>query len=211
MPTLRGTFTAAGMVLLATLSCLCQRAVMLDYEGNSLSDNEFVDIRIANPTIADTTVTTTLPDGKIQFQLAPVLQEGLDAGRFTIRTLDGKTLDSSDLKGKVVVLNFWFIGCPACRGQEPRLNALQQQFADRSDVIFVAATPDAEGKVKKYLKREPFKYIQAADSQVLIDHFSSRTYPRNIVIGKDGKIAYWRSIVHAWDKFESVIRSELAK
>ena len=36
-------------------------------------------------------------------------------------------------------------------------------------------------------------------------------YPKNIVIGRDGKIAYWRSTIQAWDKFESVVRAELAK
>jgi thiol-disulfide isomerase/thioredoxin len=115
------------------------------------------------------------------------------------------------LRGKVVVFNFWFIGCPACRGQEPKLNELKQKFAERDDVVFVAATADAAGEVKKYLKRERFDYLQAADSLVLIDHFSTRTYPRNIVIGRDGRIAYWRSVVHAWDKFESAIRAEIAK
>jgi len=36
-------------------------------------------------------------------------------------------------------------------------------------------------------------------------------FPRNIVIGRDGKIAYWRTTVRAWDKFDSVVQAELAK
>jgi hypothetical protein len=36
-------------------------------------------------------------------------------------------------------------------------------------------------------------------------------YPKNIVIGRDGKIVYWRSTITAWDKFESVVRAELEK
>ena len=36
-------------------------------------------------------------------------------------------------------------------------------------------------------------------------------YPKNIVISKKGEIVYWRSTVYAWEKFESVVRAELAK
>jgi hypothetical protein len=48
-------------------------------------------------------------------------------------------------------------------------------------------------------------------ARVILNLFNFVGYPRNIVIGKDGKIAYWRTTVRAWDKFDSVIQTELAK
>ena len=45
----------------------------------------------------------------------------------------------------------------------------------------------------------------------LVKLFDFVGFPRNLVIGRDGKIVYWRSTIHAWEKFESVIREEVAK
>jgi hypothetical protein len=49
------------------------------------------------------------------------------------------------------------------------------------------------------------------DAKPTLDSFAFSGYPKNIVIDKNGKIVYWRSLIHAWDKFESVIRAELEK
>jgi len=49
------------------------------------------------------------------------------------------------------------------------------------------------------------------DAEALLKSFVFAGYPKNIVIDRRGKIVYWRSTVHAWEKFESVIRGALAK
>jgi thiol-disulfide isomerase/thioredoxin len=125
--------------------------------------------------------------------------------------LDGKTLRLSELRGKVVVLNFWFIGCPTCRAMKPQLNQFMTKFAGRDDVVFLAMTGDPRNSVESYLKKEPFDYRQATDAKVAMESFVFRTFPKNIVIDRTGKIVYWRTVVRAWDKFESVVRTELAK
>jgi hypothetical protein len=45
----------------------------------------------------------------------------------------------------------------------------------------------------------------------LVKLFDFNGYPKNIIIGRDGKIIYWRTTVRAWDKFESVIKAELER
>jgi thiol-disulfide isomerase/thioredoxin len=109
------------------------------------------------------------------------------------------------------VLNFWFIGCAVCRAHHPKLNELKGKFAGRDDVVFLAATYESEGDVKKYLSKEKFDYLQVADADPLLKTFRFAGYPRNIVVSRTGEIVYWRTSVSAWDKFESVIRNELAK
>jgi thiol-disulfide isomerase/thioredoxin len=117
----------------------------------------------------------------------------------------------AELRGKVVVLNFWFIGCPACRALKPKLNQFKTKFAGRDDIVFLAMTSDPESSVESYLTKEPFDYLQAADAKHAMAQFVFRGYPRNIVIDRQGKIVYWRSTIYAWDKFESVVREQLAK
>jgi peroxiredoxin len=72
-------------------------------------------------------------------------------------------------------------------------------------------TGDPAASVKKYLAKEKFEYLQAADAKDAMQGFVFGVYPKNIVIDRKGKIVYWRSTVKAWDKFESVVWSALAE
>jgi len=93
----------------------------------------------------------------------------------------------------------------------PLLNDFAAKFAGNDDVKFIALTRDPAGEVRKYTKANRFDYTMLADAQDALDMFVVGGYPKNIVIGRDGRIVYWRSTIHAWEKFESVVREELAK
>lgn len=184
--------------------------IFRDSDGNLISNNEFVDIRMANFLSRDATIVTILDDGRKEFRLQKVPQEGMTAPTPVVKTLDGKFISLAELRGKVVVLNFWFIGCTACRAQKPKLNELRAKFINEPDVVFLAMTPDPAADVKRYLAKEPFNYIHAAEAEAELKQFVFEGYPKNIVISRSGEMVYWRSTIHAWEKFESVIRSELA-
>ena len=187
------------------------KTIFRDSDGNLIPNDEFVDIRMANFHVPDRTLVHTLEDGTIEFRLQKVPQEGAEAPDFSTQFIDGSTIKFNELRGKVVVLNFWFIGCPACLYETPRLNELAAKFAGYPNIEFVAMTSDPAAAVKKYIAAHPFDYKLIADAKPILASFVVGGYPKNIVIGKDGRIAYWRSNIHAWDKFESVIRAELAK
>lgn len=187
------------------------KTVYRDSDGNLISNNEFVDIRMANFHYPDATVMKTLEDGTVEFRLQKIPQEGMTAPEFKVSVIDRPNVTLSSLRGKVVVLNFWFIGCPVCRALKPQLNEFKARFDGNDDVVFLAMAPDRENDVRQYLKKEPFDYIQAADANPALAMFKFGGYPKNVVISKTGEIVYWRSTIKAWDKFESVIRSELAR
>ena len=187
------------------------KTLFYDSDGNLITNNEFVDIRMANFHYPDRTLMKTLEDGTVEFRLQKIPQEGSKAPEFALRTIDGKTISSADLSGKVVVLNFWFIGCPVCRALKPKLNTFKSKFDGREDVVFIAVTADPPGEVRNFAKSEPLNYIQTAGAAAELKKFVFSGFPKNIVISKTGEIVYWRSNVHAWDKFESVVRGELAK
>ena len=207
--------TVAAVLLAATLSFAqtnpAPKEIFFDSDGNQLSNNEFVDIRVANFNYPDATIVKTLPDGVKEFRLQKVPQEGMAAPDVAVKTIDGKTIKLADLRGKVVVLNFWFIGCAVCRGMKPQLDAFKARFSGNDDVVFLAMTEDPENEVEKFLKKFPSDYLQAADARPAMSKFSFRGFPKNIVIDRQGKIVYWRTTVKAWDKFESVVRTELAR
>ncbi len=209
-------FTIAASITFAAVISFAQtkpapREIFRDSDGNLVSNNEFVDIRMANFNYPDATIINYLPDGTKEFRLQKVAQEGMVAPAVTVRTLDGESIALADLKGKVVVLNFWFIGCAVCRALKPQLNEFKKRFAGSDEIVFLAMTEDPERAVEEFLKKEPSDYLNAANAKASMSQFSFRGFPKNIVIDKQGRIVYWRSTIKAWDKFESVVRAELAK
>jgi peroxiredoxin len=205
--------TGAGDLLAQAVSPAkpIPKTIFRDSDGNLISNDEFVDIRMANFHVPDRTLMHTLEDGTIEFRLQKVPQEGAEAPYFSTQTTDGSSVNMNSLRGKVVVLNFWFIGCPACVYEMPKLNEFAAKFAGDADIEFIAMTADAAAAVRKYVAAHPFDYKMIADARPILASFVVGGYPKNIVIGKDGRIVYWRSTIHAWDKFESVVRAELAK
>ena len=210
-----GVFAAILFVAALTASAQTKapvgKTLFYDSDGNLISNNEFVDIRMANPSYPDRTLMKSLEDGTVEFRLQKIPQEGMKAPEFSLKTIDGKSVSSADLRGKVVVLNFWFIGCPVCRAIKPKLNAFKAKFGESENVVFLAVTGDPPDEVAKFAKSEPLSFIQAAGAADELRKFVFHGYPKNIVISKTGEIVYWRTTVHAWDKFESVVRGELAK
>jgi peroxiredoxin len=187
------------------------RTIFRDSDGSPISNNEFVDIRMANFHLPDRTLMRTLEDGTVEFRLQKVPQEGAAAPEFSARAIDGTQVSMSALRGRVVVVNFWFIGCPVCRSEAPKLNELAAKFIGEPNVEFIAMTYNDAASVKKYTAANPLNYKLIGDAKPILASFVIGGYPKNIVIGKDGRIVYWRSNIHAWDKFESVIQTELGK
>ncbi len=213
-------FGSLAIMLVAATTALSQPAVQptpvvknlfFDSDGKQISNNEFVDIRMANFHLPDQTLMKTLEDGTVEFRLQKVAQEGMALPEMSITTIDGDVINAADLKGKVVVLNFWFIGCPVCLNHKPHLNELRANFAGNEDVVFLAMTDDAASAVKKFVEKEKFDYLHAANAGTAMKKFGFTGFPKNIVISRTGEVVYWRSTVRAWDKFESVIRGEIAK
>ncbi len=204
------------MLVLAVAACSAAAqspppAVFFDSDGNRITNDEFVDIRMANFHYKDQTRIVTRDDGTVEFRLQKIPQEGGRLPHFNAATLNGAAAGSDAWKGKVVVLNFWFIGCPACIAETPKLNVLRAKFANDTDVVFAAITADQPERVRSYLKKNVWSYEMIADGKDILNMFGFSGYPKNIVIGRDGTIIYWRSTVKAWNKFESVIRQELEK
>ena len=54
----------------------------------------------------------------------------------SLTTIDGEKYDTTSLKGKVVVLNFWFVDCPPCRKEIPELNKLVKKYDKKRHCFF---------------------------------------------------------------------------
>jgi peroxiredoxin len=107
---------------------------------------------------------------------------------FKLTTIDGKTYTNEDLKGKIVLFNFWFTSCRPCIEELPDINAIVKEYADE-DIIFIAPTFDDQSKVDKFLKRFTVEYEVVADvKEFIVDENNIRTFPTHFVIDREGYI-----------------------
>ncbi len=113
------------------------------------------------------------------------------APEFSGMDLDGNKVASAALRGKVVVLNFWFTGCAPCVAEVPKLNALVAKFAGR-EVEFLAISTDSAERLRPYLSQRPFKYRQVPGDVEIAKAFGVKAYPTHVVVGPDGTLSYVR-------------------
>ncbi|OKS88287.1 TlpA family protein disulfide reductase [Mucilaginibacter polytrichastri] len=109
---------------------------------------------------------------------------------FKEKDMAGEKLDLKKMPGKVIVLNFWFIGCPPCRAEIPDLNKLVDHYKDNPNVVFVAVALDEAYDLKDFLKTTPFKYHVIDNGRYIAGKYGVRLYPTNAIIDKDEKVAY---------------------
>jgi cytochrome c biogenesis protein CcmG/thiol:disulfide interchange protein DsbE len=115
---------------------------------------------------------------------------GRPAPAFALRTLDGAgNVSLADLRGQVVVLNFWASWCADCRIEHPSLTAAWERYRDRGVVVLGVAFQDRPAASKAYLIEFGGGWPQLSDP-------SSRTalaygvygVPETFVIGPDGRV-----------------------
>jgi thiol-disulfide isomerase/thioredoxin len=102
----------------------------------------------------------------------------------------GRGFDSEQLKGRVLVLNFWFVGCGLCEMERASLNRLHAKYAHDSTVVFLSFVRSRREVVDKFLVDAPFAYPIATLDASLQAKFKPGGYPTNLVIDKRGRYAY---------------------
>lgn len=107
---------------------------------------------------------------------------------FTLTDLQGKAWTLKDLRGKVVLVNFWATWCPPCRKEMPDLEALSKRFADQGFVILALSDEEAD-KVKPFIAAQKITYpiLLDPDSKVHKE-FQVEGIPKSFVYDREGKL-----------------------
>jgi peroxiredoxin len=132
------------------------------------------------------------------------------APSFDVKDLDGNQYTLAGLSGKVVVLNFWFKACPACRSERAELNEVVDMYRDNPDVVFIAPALDKDAELRKFLPKNPFRYAVVADAEDLADAYNVSDYPSHVIIGRDGRIVRrWRGAADSFYRLIDAIEAAL--
>lgn len=112
---------------------------------------------------------------------------------FNAHDINGEKLNLKNLKGKIVVLNFWFVDCRPCRLEIPDLNELVDSFKANDQVIFAAVALDDRTSLEKFLKTTPFNYRIIDNGRFIANSYYVRSYPTHVVIDQEGKVYFHTS------------------
>jgi peroxiredoxin len=107
---------------------------------------------------------------------------------FTLTDLNGKPWTLKDLKGKVVMLNFWATWCPPCRKEMPDLETIYKQFEPQGLVILGISDDDPE-KVREFVQKQGTTYPLLLDPGSKVNELLHiQGIPKTFVYDREGKI-----------------------
>lgn len=113
------------------------------------------------------------------------------APEVVFRTLKGESIATADLRGKVVLVNFWATSCVTCVKEMPAIVATHQKFRDRGfETIAVAMSYDRPDYVLQFTEKNalPFKVALDLKDEVARGFGDIRLTPTTFIIDKRGRI-----------------------
>lgn len=114
---------------------------------------------------------------------------GKEAPDFMAKDMDGNKVSLNDLKGKVVLLNFWFIGCKPCIMEMPELNEIVEEN-EGNDIVFLAIGLDSKKSVENFLTKKEFDYQLLPDARFIARQYGVSTYPTHLLLDREGKVVF---------------------
>lgn len=120
----------------------------------------------------------------------------------------GKPAHLSDLRGKVVVLNFWGTWCPPCVEETPALNKLEKYLAPRNGVVLGVAADQDPAAYERFLRDHGVIFETYRDPNTKDNHspiaesYGTTMVPETYVIDRQGRIARKIIGLQEWDSPE---------
>jgi thiol-disulfide isomerase/thioredoxin len=118
---------------------------------------------------------------------------------FEVTKRNGETLKLSDLKGKIVFLNFWATWCPPCQAEMPSIERLYKQFKDTDLEILAVSIGENAETVNDFLTQTPYSFPIALNPDGRLGALYARSIPSTYIINKDGTVIAAKIGAQEWD------------
>jgi len=131
---------------------------------------------------------------------------------FTLRSSGGKNIKLSELRGQVVLVNFWATWCGPCREELPHLNRLYQQYRRAGFVLLGVNIDDKPANARSMAERLGVKFPILFDpTKVASKKYDVDAMPATLIVDRDGRIRYLHRGYRAGDEkeYEARIREVL--
>ncbi len=130
---------------------------------------------------------------------------------YSYRDTSGNIISLSDLKNKVVFVNYWATWCPPCLAEMPAINKLRQKLKNNSQIVFIMVDVDNDfAKSKVFLKNNDYDLPLYSSVNPFPDSLLDGSIPTTLVLGKDGSLKYKHTGPGNYDdeSFEAFLKKE---
>lgn len=134
-----------------------------------------------------------LPSGAVRARVLPAPAEPAVPVPISLETIDGKRITLADLRGKVVLLTFFFTTCPYCNDEIAQLREVYDRLRPLGfEIIAVNGTGEPRDEVKRWADQQgvPFPVALNKTPSDLVRIFGVRAYPTNVLYDREGRVIY---------------------
>jgi peroxiredoxin len=177
--------------------------------NNYYSETRYFDYQLDQPGITE--ANFVIPKGfkPREEDAAPpaLLAVGSTAPDWTLYDAHGKRVSLSELKGKVVVLDFYFIGCAGCMASIKPLNAIYEKYKNKDLVIASLTARDSKKAVLDFEKRYQINYTGYIGAAGVVKAYHVTAFPTYYFIDREGEIQ--NAFVGYSDNFEEIVTTQI--
>ncbi len=140
---------------------------------------------------------------------APPIEPGRPAPEFVLPRLGGGEIALRELRGKVVLVNFWATWCAPCEQEMPAMQRLWEKLAPRGFDLVAISEDDGPAPVEEFRARLGLGFPIALDSgHAVAGRYQSFRYPESFLVDREGVLVARYIGERDWDAPEYVARIE---
>lgn len=122
--------------------------------------------------------------------VAPAAAGPMQAPAFSLKSLEGRSVRSADLRGKPLIVDFWATWCGPCRMSMPHLDAMQSRYAKQGlTVLGISVDESGVAPVRRYAAKSGIKFTLAMANDDMLEAYGPiRSIPTTFFINRKGEI-----------------------
>ena len=118
-------------------------------------------------------------------------QPGETAPDFELVNFNGEPIRLSDMRGQIVIINFWGSWCPPCRAEAPDLEDIYRAYRDRGVEMIGVNWLDTDRSARAFMAEFDLTYLNGPDiGETVARRYNIQGAPENFVVDRDGTVVY---------------------
>jgi len=150
-------------------------------------------VMLINPTAKSLLIRGLMSIGFFQPDIPAQVSKKPIADPFNInfRNAGGQLINTADLNGKVVFVNFWATWCPPCIAEMPSVNQLYAQFKNDPNIVFIVADVDNDHiKATEFMQKHHYDLPVFNLTSQVPDYIMDGSIPTTLVFNKRGELVF---------------------